>query len=363
MIAINCTHCKQRLEMDEAFAGGVCRCQHCGTIQTVPSHLKKTSAAAAAAASGNGKPAQAAGAGLDGSGLDELADVVASSSGLARSTLRKKPRAATRTAPAATAAAAATVDYAAGEPPHGRSPLVPVLLGAGVVVLALVGVILYLVISKDASQQATTRQTTPATGGGTTVVEPEESTLTIPGPAYADVPLNNATSVVYLLDRSQANADVLDKLKASVYHSVKTLGPTRKFQILFWSHNQEDEIISYPARGFAAATPKEVGEAARQFDDVSVYGNTRLGPSLERAVEAEPDVIVIATAKGLSLDEDTLEGANKALSGTAIKVHAFALGETESPVLKEIAGRTGGRYRELSQRELDGLKWLVPEGH
>ena len=25
------------LEIDDAFAGGVCRCQHCGTIQTVPS--------------------------------------------------------------------------------------------------------------------------------------------------------------------------------------------------------------------------------------------------------------------------------------------------------------------------------------
>src|SRR5688572_21548665 len=125
MIAINCTHCKQRLEMDEAFAGGVCRCQHCGTIQTVPSHLKKT---AAAAASGNGKPAQSASASHDGSGLDELADVVASSSGLARSTLRKKPRAATRTAAAAAVApaAAATVDYASGEPHAGKSPLVPV---------------------------------------------------------------------------------------------------------------------------------------------------------------------------------------------------------------------------------------------
>ena len=27
--------------MDPAFAGGVCRCRHCGAIQTVPSHLKK----------------------------------------------------------------------------------------------------------------------------------------------------------------------------------------------------------------------------------------------------------------------------------------------------------------------------------
>jgi hypothetical protein len=29
------------LQIDDAFAGGVCRCQHCGTIQTVPASLKR----------------------------------------------------------------------------------------------------------------------------------------------------------------------------------------------------------------------------------------------------------------------------------------------------------------------------------
>ena len=41
MISLPCSHCQKVLEIDEAFAGGVCRCQFCGTIQTVPSHLKK----------------------------------------------------------------------------------------------------------------------------------------------------------------------------------------------------------------------------------------------------------------------------------------------------------------------------------
>src|SRR5437016_2000318 len=41
MISLTCTSCKKVLEIDDAFAGGVCRCQYCGTIQTVPSSLKK----------------------------------------------------------------------------------------------------------------------------------------------------------------------------------------------------------------------------------------------------------------------------------------------------------------------------------
>src|SRR3712207_4087162 len=97
MIQLTCTGCRATLEMDEAFAGGVCRCQHCGTIQTVPSHLKSTAAPSYAqpaaskslyqspAAAGNG----AAGSAPDASGLDALADVVASS-GLSSSGLSQR---------------------------------------------------------------------------------------------------------------------------------------------------------------------------------------------------------------------------------------------------------------------------------
>jgi hypothetical protein len=45
MIRIGCTYCKAVLTVDDAFAGGVCRCQHCGTIQVVPAYLKNSAAA------------------------------------------------------------------------------------------------------------------------------------------------------------------------------------------------------------------------------------------------------------------------------------------------------------------------------
>jgi hypothetical protein len=47
MIRISCTSCKAILTVDDAFAGGVCRCQHCGTIQVVPANLKPTAKSAA----------------------------------------------------------------------------------------------------------------------------------------------------------------------------------------------------------------------------------------------------------------------------------------------------------------------------
>lgn len=49
MISIICTNCKKELLLDDAFAGGVCRCQFCGAIQKVPATASKSSSTSAAA--------------------------------------------------------------------------------------------------------------------------------------------------------------------------------------------------------------------------------------------------------------------------------------------------------------------------
>jgi hypothetical protein len=90
MISLTCTNCQTTLSIDDAFAGGVCRCQHCGTIQTVPVRLKRRempgSAAPVSAAKGataetpNSNRARTESG--TGAGVEDLADAV-SGSGLA----------------------------------------------------------------------------------------------------------------------------------------------------------------------------------------------------------------------------------------------------------------------------------------
>jgi len=93
MIQINCNNCKALLQIDDAFAGGVCRCRYCGTIQTVPKHLKQSAngeqaTVSASTTSGSSKAktlykkknaGRGEALGGSGSGLDELANIVASS--------------------------------------------------------------------------------------------------------------------------------------------------------------------------------------------------------------------------------------------------------------------------------------------
>jgi hypothetical protein len=75
------------MEIDDAFAGGACRCQHCGTIQTVPKRLKTGASQPMpvkqrSSTGTSKKPLYEKKVPSDialSSGLDELAEVVASS--------------------------------------------------------------------------------------------------------------------------------------------------------------------------------------------------------------------------------------------------------------------------------------------
>jgi hypothetical protein len=58
MIELTCTKCQTVLTLDDAFAGGVCRCKQCGAIQTVPSRLKPSDVAPEIEAANNARGAR-----------------------------------------------------------------------------------------------------------------------------------------------------------------------------------------------------------------------------------------------------------------------------------------------------------------
>src|SRR3954469_14715675 len=143
MIVVNCSQGKARLEMDEAFAGGVCRCHFCGTIQTVPAQAKRGAAeqAPAPAAVAHSRRTGSAGAtAKTADGLDALAHAVASS----------QSRVGMRVAPQAPAAPPVTpaVDYA--RPPQQKTLSTPLIVALAVIVL-LLGVVGMLVVGSSST--------------------------------------------------------------------------------------------------------------------------------------------------------------------------------------------------------------------
>jgi hypothetical protein len=332
MIRISCTNCKTILSIDDAFAGGVCRCQHCGTIQTVPAQARGNATVAVSGHSiggqkslyQNGEPSSVAG----GTGLDDLASVVVSS-GLTSSRLTRSSKAAEQRS-------------------SKSNLLVPVLIGSGVIVLILMFVIFYLVMhSPTAPPQANTGGTAQGTDQGV-----QQGARVTTGPNFCGTALTGNT-IIYVLDRGQASKDFLGELKEATLKSLGTLSADRKFEILFWTEGSSTPM-GYPDNTTAYATKDSIASAGKAIEDVTSYGSTDVKSALLQAVAQHPDEIIIATPKGLEFNAASVDDV-MALRGTNhFKIDTFFLrsNEGESEYLQNLARQTGGTYHSLTKAQL-----------
>ena len=327
MINITCTSCKKVLSIDDAFAGGVCRCQFCGTIQTVPAKASSQKAAAGAAKGPKTlfeNKARSAGTG-SGSGLDDLADVV-QSSGLSDSRLRKQPP----------------------SPPPRPTNLIPLLGLAAAVILVLLVVVLVLLFRSSAS---------PKTGSGPEADSaiPDHSApanLPNPAPSFCGAPIDSSV-VVYVIDNGSSSADVLDPMESAMFKSIESLGPDRQFQILFW--NPETE--TYPtARQPAFAVKDNIEAARKRLQDVTAAGSTDPLASLQRAFADDPGQIMLITAKAGDLDDSLVDQVMKLRGPSKARIDCFAVnGVPGDKVLAKIAAATGGVFVPVSEARLKGF--------
>jgi len=315
MIHLTCTNCQAELEMDDAFAGGVCRCQYCGTIQTVPG---KSTAGATASSKALYQKATASSESTAG-GLADL-DLGSSGSGLSSGGFASAP------AQPAHPPRSDVPHHEPAQPPSKRaSPMLAIVIVVGVLVLGGIGATVFVL----------TRETTPTVSTKST-------------PSFAGVPLVGS-SVIYLLDNSSSNDTVFDPLKVACYKSLATLGPDRRFQVILWENG--NNTLAYPIDGMHAATSSEIDAAKRTFADAIAKGNSHLAGPLKSAIAQKPSSIVIATGKW-ELSRDDL-AALSSVSESGIHVYTFGLGEApEQSALKLAAAATGGQYKHLSISDL-----------
>jgi hypothetical protein len=369
MISVICTQCRAQLEMDDAFAGGVCRCQYCGTIQTVPplSKLKQRQAAPTAAPVPASVTALPAGGvaprprdsanGAPVSGLDALAEAVASSSGLGRSSLRSgATQTVDRPAPAAqdtTPLPPVAVEYARPVPAGSRRTtlLIVGLAALAAVLLLLTGGMFFMVRSVATTTSATPvppptlPSPQPQDGDGEEIVVPR-------GPHFCGVSLVGEPTVVYVLDRGQATGELFDTLKEATYRSIESLEPGQKFAVVFWKNGDED--VAYPSDGtLAPASKAEAAAAQQRFKDVFTFGRADPRPAIKRATALKPSALVIVTGRAFDLEDDLDPETRDALVGSQAKVHTFALTSDDgSKVLGEISKTTNGQSKVVTRREL-----------
>jgi hypothetical protein len=310
MITLICTNCRTEIEMDDAFAGGVCRCKHCGTIQTVPSGLKSKSAKSLYT-----KPIKNRAS--TGSGLDDLANAVAStSSGLSESRLRAKTITGKKSVPI---------------------PLIAVVLTA----IIIAGGIWFFLNHQNA-------QAGPS-GPGLAAPPTLAATPETLAPNFCDHPIDG-NAIVYLLDRGSATAEWFSYLKQATFASAQTLGRDRKFQIIFWNNGSED---AYPSTGLVFATPQNIEAGRHVLDAISAHGQSDVQSALVKAIAQSPDAIILATGKGDQLDDDFATQVLRIRGNRGIKIYTFDVGGSQlSPPLQTIANRSGAQAQVVSAIDL-----------
>lgn len=313
------------LQIDDAFVGGVCRCQHCGAIQTVPSHLKKGSTEKKVKTQKTLFKKSVRDEAVPSSGLDELAQVV-SSSGLSPGRLQELGR---------------------EKRPKGRKNRGMLVGGAvaGGLLVVLVGAWALMSGGNSSGASSGSASAAPVSSSAVPVAAPATR------PSFLGVSFDDQR-VAYVIDRGNSTGEFLEPLKLAAFKSLSTLGTSRTFQIVFWENDQKVE--SFPLGSPAEANPLNIAAAEQKLQDVNAYGQSSVGPALVKAMAGSPDVILLATAKGNALDEKFVQDVISAIQGKgkSVKLYAFDVGTEPTDMMKELARRTGGKATYVSAADL-----------
>ncbi len=245
MIRIHCVNCKTLLEIDDGFAGGVCRCVHCGKMQAVPKASRSGARAAGPEVGSRGFE------GLErtlGTGVRILSPSSLSGSGLGSDNLSAAPSKETIAAPAA------------------KSNWRMLMFGAIAAIVALIALILW-VMSGGSGEKGSSVPDPSSTENNADIhvakLSPRARTLDTPQeippafapPSFGGVALTEP-SVVYLIDRSGLSEESVSQIKQAVLKSIDSLHTDQQFQVIVWISDNGDSDTPIPASGLTRATPE-----------------------------------------------------------------------------------------------------------
>ena len=164
-------------------------------------------------------------------------------------------------------------------------------------------------------------------------------------------------SVVYVLDNGSSASDILSSMEAATLQSAKSLGPDRRFKVVFW----EEHNPVYPAAGTARASADEIKKCEAKLEDAYAQGSTKVDWALKTAMGVKPDAVVIVTSKASQLP-DTFTDTVVSIRGRSA-AHVYTVGvegdsnadPSKPGMLSAVAAKTGGQFLNISAGDLGRL--------
>lgn len=337
-IRVRCTGCDKKLSVDDAFAGGACRCPYCKEIVLV-----------------GGTPPEAGGS-------RPYAPVERPDS----------PDEVRPEAPGATPARPAYVPMA--NPVRLQGVLTFVLVGL-IAILAAVAVWLGVVLSHPgggegnapsvpapAPAPGVTPGPAPAPGAGPrSQPAPGRGTRPPPGATQpgaaaeganvAGIPI--ASPVVYVLDGGGGMKYVYDYARYMTRASIVSLGAGSKFQLAVAS----GDAVRFLEGGYRAGG--KAGDAAvKEFLEPIAVGGADVGKAIEAAIAKAPKTIVLLRRDAVPRAAELAAKAKAA----GVKIVAVGLDSDAAAraSLQQLTGPTGGKFETFTEAALEAWRDKAP---
>jgi len=332
MIDLNCPDCGVPLRIDEGFAGGICRCSHCGALMTVPEDRTRH-AEQLHRAERPGRP-EAPGAAAPAASSDSEQFVTASGRTVEVPTerLRRVPVAQRKRYGVRIAVVTAFV-----------------LIAAGLAVALIVSVA--NVLQSQQGEPVTPERAEEEAAAVTAeayAYDPRANPYLIEEPNLFGIPVDLASgrTLRIVVDASAAMQPQIDFAREVLTANLRTLEPTgAAVQVLF------------AAGGAARAYPAEPQPAGRwdmpgwmeALDAIEAGGQIRLEPAIEAALDPKPDRLAIVLR--MTPRQAVMEELAATVVASGVPTDVIQLGRS-SPGLEPIAERTGGRYVDLPEAQI-----------
>ncbi|MCE5325264.1 MAG: hypothetical protein LLG01_02500 [Planctomycetaceae bacterium] len=315
---IRCTECQKRIAIDEAFAGGICRCPYCRALVPVPGMVDTTRTVARPSAPG-ARPAAPAGA-----------------------------RSAAPAKPAGACGGGRVVQTAAGAIDESQIPEARRVMLQGVTALVMLGALVvllgfgvWIVISiinppPPIDPNHTPELRNPFLANRSRPAVADDIAITAP--------------VVYIVDG--AGSMSLDSALAYACRmtsaSMKSLNGGQ-FSIVA-CQAKEDKA---PPGGLIKANKGGLGNAEMFLVSIEPNGLTDLGRAMQKAMSFSPSTVVVLTRKG----SETLKGMTEAIKLAKIRIVIVGIcpTETDAKSMSDFAKSVGGQCRSFDRSTLATL--------
>jgi DNA-directed RNA polymerase subunit RPC12/RpoP len=321
-IKIRCSECSKKISIDEAFAGGACRCPYCKAIVMVPGESR-----------GGAAPDRPSAPRPDAPG-----DV-----------------------PAQAAAAAAVVpeDVPMADP-------VAIQSYAAVVVIALLSVamivgVVVVVMHLRGGEKKPVQTPEELLGVGAPVVNPLKPT--IEGPSVAgDVKI--LAPVVYVIDCGDSMEQMIDFSAKIVSVSVDSLKTDEKFSVIMAlskgdAAHETAETVKLPSGTVmfqnamvngGEASEKEALKFMTGLEETRPTGKVDVTPAIKAALDLNPKTVVVFTNKTIEGADALTEAAHKA--GIQLVMMAMQADDDVKDSFKKLADSTEGQSRAYTMGAL-----------